>query len=216
MPYSDAIGTILRITGAVQAPGSQIQECDFNFVCTVATGTLDTRSDLLGSVATIWGAYCTATLNQIFTNYGTKASVIYPLPPPAPELNVVSTVGVLMGGPLPTQARPLISWQTANAGRKYRGRNYLPTPDNSLHNPATDAPAAGLLTAMDTFGVAMVNTFSYTIGAKTTTWDLCVAHRSKTLPRVYTFDLVTGHISRRVYATQWKSGGTGRINTIPF
>lgn len=48
--------------------------------------------------------------------------------------------GVITGDPLPPQVSPLISWRTAEVGRRNRGRSYIPAPAEVNQN-------AGVLTA---------------------------------------------------------------------
>ncbi len=218
---TDFTGEIARVTFAVLYPDAQVEECNVNYAVTAATGSQDSRAALGAALNTIWATYCAATLNATSTYYGYKVSIQNSTPPPAPVEVVLNTAGVLTGGPVPSQARPLISWQTLSAGRKYRGRNFLFTPDYSMVKATNGLPATALLAAMATLGVSSLSPQAFIGGGGTTTWNLCIAHRPKkpvppALPGPWTYTQCTTYIARPEFATQWKSGSTGRQNAAPW
>jgi len=216
MPYADAVGNILRYTEAFTNVNSQIQECNVNFVVTAQAGGLDFRTNLQTAVENLWVTYWAATANTAQKLYGSKLSCIWPRPPAAPLTTVRNIPGVQTGGLIPTQVRPLLRWQTALAGRKYRGRMFLPTPDFDFVNQVLNNPTNGLLLAMTALGTGINTIFTYTSGASFTSYTPCIAHRLAGPPVTWTYDLVIGTSNNQNFATQWKSGGTGRVNALPW
>jgi hypothetical protein len=216
MAFQDVNGEIVRCVFAVKQPGPQIQESAICFTPVNIVGAQDSRARLLTLFDNAFSGYFTATANVASMNFGCKAEVIYPHPPPFPILVYTMSNGVLTNALLPTQVRPLITWTTLFAGRKYRGRNFLFTPDSSMSAAATATPAAALTTAMQTLLTAFSAPFVLTGGGNSTSWYPVIAHRPKPPATVWTWDYADPGTYRIVFATQWKSGGTGRINANPW
>lgn len=211
---ADAAGDIVRVSVYALYPdgvgGQQVEQCDTSHLCTAAGGG-DTRQALASSVLGLYFAalgFAMATSSKI---YGAKTSSFNKHPPPLAATFVLNAPG--SGGPnqLPTQVRGLIRWTTAIGGRTGRGRIYVWTPDES-HSDVAGNPDAPFIGAMGTLATALIAPQTI-LG---TTWRLCIAHRDGGGPGVYTADVVTGKSVFDGWATQRRSGETGRINVTPF
>jgi len=125
-----------------------------------------------------------------------------------------ANAGVGTGGAslAPTQVRGLISWYSNLAGRRYRGRTYLPFPPTTAITVDGD-PTAGYVTLMDTVRTILQGPLTFTSGADSTTLALSIYHRKDIPPTAS--DVVSG-VTRNRFATQRRSGAYGRANTPPF
>lgn len=123
-------------------------------------------------------------------------------------------LGVGTGGAnmSPTQVRGLISWYSNLAGRRYRGRTYIPfVPTNGV--TAAGDPLAAYVTIMDAVRAVLQGGFTVTSGAPSTTYVLAIIHRNDN--PLSASDVVLG-VTRNRFATQRRSGAYGRANTPPF
>jgi len=67
------------------------------------------------------------------------------------DIRVIGTLGSIVGEVCPPQAAGLISWRTAQVGRKYRGRTYLPcVPEANQASGLLDNPLQSLYSTLAT------------------------------------------------------------------
>jgi hypothetical protein len=215
MARNDVIGDIARVTLAIQYPDSQVQENNISFVATTVGGG-DSRAALGAAVYTAWLASFITTVSPTTNFYGYKVSLLNITPPPAPKLLVSLHAGLGSTYNMATQARPVLSWQTALAGRSYRGRIFLPTPTIDFIS-APGFPTAAYLALANAFGAAIVPS----LVAGGTTWTMSVVHRTVVSvgpPKVisWTSTPVVNVIARDLFGTQRKSGNYGRENPAPW
>lgn len=206
----DAVGKLVRVTIAATYPDSQVQMNNLGYACTVAGGT-DTRPALGAAVQTIFLANLPAVMAAVSSIYGWRVQTLSPAPP---DLTVsgVNVVAGSVGQPImPTQARPVLKWLTAMAGRRYRGRIYGFTPVNSRIT-STGFPDATLDAAQLALGVALLPA----IVSAGSTWKLSLIHRAAGSPVVYTSTLITNCEVASLFGTQRKSGNYGRENPAPW
>lgn len=65
------------------------------------------------------------------------------------DVRVFGTTGGVIGEVCPPQAAGLISWRTAQVGRKYRGRTYLPcVPENHQASGLLDSTIQSLMSTL--------------------------------------------------------------------
>jgi hypothetical protein len=179
---------------------------------------VDTLSGLDNLAAPIWKALmCTPTIYR-----GSMLRIIRAGAPFAPVVYTGNSgTGTFAGSPGPSQARGLISWQTAFAGRSYRGRTYLPFPGQGA-NTADGLPNNGYLGALSAV-ITMITTNPLVITAsgQTTRLIFGIYHRRAPKPPATTplagtmTDIVAGRRSLQ-WATQMRSGSYGRPNPLPF
>lgn len=148
-----------------------------------------------------------AVLSTSATYRGVAVRRIFPLPPTIEAIaNANLGAGTIAGDPLPKQTAGVVTFRTALAGRKFRGRFYAAFPAESDNNASTlpsNAYVAGLALLGGVF------TLSRTIpnGAGSTTIDPVIWHR-----RTSTFDVITNIVARTIWGTQRRRGDYGRPN----
>jgi hypothetical protein len=134
--------------------------------------------------------------------------------------SVSSTVGagpgLVSGNELPRQVCGLISWKTALAGRKNRGRTYFPFPpvsfDTGLGVPSSTAQ--GLYGAISTLAFDFVS-----LPASGLHFQLSLFHRNfpaGTPPIPSTYDPIVAATQVDKWATQRRRGSYGRANVSPI
>lgn len=215
MARIDVVGDIARVTLALMYPDSQIEENNICFKAGTVGGS-DTRASLGAAVYGQWKASFLLTVSPTTVMHGWKVSILNALPPPAPVFAAPGDVGTGSEYNVPTQTRPILSWQTAQAGRAFRGRLFLPTPTIDFVS-APGFPTAAYLAIANAFGSAVLPN----VGVSGTTWTPVIAHRrviSVGPPKVisWTSDAIIARIARGEFGTQRKSGNYGRTNTEPW
>lgn len=208
---NDTIGSVQRVTIAWMQPDQQVQECNLCYVAT-AVGAGDSRGQLAFSVYTLFKTNWLPQLAPATIMYGWKISSVNAVPAMQPRWNVaVGDVGGAANPVAPTQTRPILRLATAFAGRKYRGRIFLPTPSAAaLAN--TGFPSAANTAAAQALGTALLTPIVQ-VG---TTWQLVIAHRVPKLPASTTTTPVAGALASGLFGTQRRSGNTGRLNPNPW
>lgn len=224
---NDYVGELLRVTQYFTVL-NQIQECNTTYRCSATAGGGSTLGPGAGSLSstlsTAWRTYNTAVNNTGTTYYGTSMRAIATVGSLGWSVNPPNNIlqgfaGALAVQLLPTQCRPLISFNSLLIGRKNRGRIYLPTPDASMLDVATDLWIVVMLNAMNALGTVLAATQILTVGPTTTTWIPVIAHIPKhaLLPTVnFTATDVAGFTRKTRVATQRRSGLYGRSNPPPF
>lgn len=210
MAYIPIVGDILRVTIAATYPDSQVQENNIHFVVTGA-GSTDPRANIGPDIYSMYLSRWLGRIGPSASMYGWKVSVINRTPNDAPVSAVATNVGSGTDPNLSTQTRPVLSWRTATAGRGYRGRLYLFSPQTADISTLA-APVAGMITAAANLGSDLLG---YT-GTAGTTVKLCIAHRHKGPPVTWTTTLVTSAVSRAKFGTIRKSGQYGKPNVGPW
>jgi uncharacterized membrane protein len=119
-------------------------------------------------------------------------------------------VGTVTPPDAPRQSSGIISWFTAFAGRKYRGRQYIPFPPTSVVQ-GDGTPGSGYVTVLTNIATALTGPINISVGARTGTIQLCVYHRS-----TKTYTLILGGVGVTKFATQRRRGSYGRPNISPF
>lgn len=185
------------------------------------TGTpndADTLNGLDNLAAPLWkSAMCTPTVYR-----GSMLRLIRAGSPFAPVVYTGNTgTGTFAGSPGPSQARGLISWQTALAGRSFRGRSYIPFPGQGA-NTADGLPNNGYLAVLTTIiSLITTNPLPITVSGQTARLIFGIYHRKPptppaTIPLAGTItDISAGRRSLQ-WATQKRSGSFGRPNPLPF
>lgn len=205
----DIAGDIVKVTIATTFPTEfQVQMINLSYVCTVAGGS-DTRAALGNALLNQLSGDYVLNMNVNSTLFGYKVSYLNRTPPPAAVTGGTSQPGVLSGTFAPTQCRPLLRWTTQFAGRKYRGRVYMFTPNSTMVGTG-GIPAAAVVTSTNNFAALAVAAFT----SAGSTWHLCIAHRPPP-GGVWSSTQVTGYTDVDIFATQRRSSRFGRVNTIP-
>jgi len=186
------------------------------------TNTLGTGATQVQIAAAVDGAIASplkALMASSAEYLGTKCSKIFPTPRTfATDVFTSTGFGGVAGDPVPRQSRGIVTLTTANAGRSWRGRRYIPFPSETS-NDSDGTPTGPYLTALDTLGTALITTL-VGVGGGGNTCDLepvlakltYVGHVLNSI----TMKSFAGRISRNRWATQRRSGSYGRPNVTPF
>lgn len=212
MAYNDRVGELVRVTLAATYTNNQVEETDYAFTPTV-TGGGDSRAALgagvYGALSAVLPPYLATTTNM----FGWKVSVLNVKPPPAAVSSKTLVAGTdAANAALPTQARPLIRFRTDLGGRTGRGRSYMFTPSAGfLQGDNTVNPA--LVAVLQGFGAFLAA--GITVGG--TAWSFVILNRSAPPPPfTYGFTPVKTAEATNLFATQRRSGDTGRKNADPW
>lgn len=206
----DVLGQIMRVTIAAQYPDAQIEMNNLTYVAT-AVGGADTRALLGVAVRNKFVAQWLPVMSPTSNIYGNRTLQLAPLPAAASTSVANPIVGTGVGNSAPTQARPILRFTTALAGRPYRGRLYLFTPILTC----TDAlayPTAAIRAAVVALGASLQG--ANVVGG--TTWSPCIAHKPSTPGAPWTSTPITGTVDPGMFGTQRRSGNTGRLNPTPW
>jgi hypothetical protein len=158
---------------------------------------------------------------------GSTTQRVWPTPPTvASFLQTARGFGAVTGDPLPKQVSGLIMLRTEFAGRKYRGRMYVPFPGEA-DNDATTKPSAGYQARLVTLGNSLVADVNAGAAPDTSVLQPGLPGRTKTPvpgdPDRFTYPLngtfvpfIDNFGLRTIWATQRRRGDFGRKNVSPF
>lgn len=169
-----------------------------------------------------------AAIATVAVYRGVQTSRIWPLPPTVAENAVTGAgPGVNAGEVLPKQCSGLVGLTTDLAGRKFRGRVFIPFPHEG-NNSATAVPDALYLGFLDSIGNAYSSNYTPGVGPDTSFVKPCLPTRvlragtGPGTPNPPRYDLtggrtlITGYIVRPFWATQRRRGSYGRKNVAPI
>lgn len=128
---------------------------------------------------------------------------------PVTKFSLSGVAGAVAGDPLPKQVAGLISFYSEVAGRRGRGRMFLPFPAES-QNDATSAPTAGYVADVDVIATYFSQSHTLTVGANTVD--------------VYfgnwiggdNVNIYTTHRTHDLWASQRRRGSFGQTYPNPF
>jgi hypothetical protein len=140
----------------------------------------------------------------------TSARRIFPLPLTIEGVsNAGAGAGAIAGDLLPKQVAGIITLRSALAGRRNRGRAYIPFPSETS-NTATATPVAAYIAALAILGVAYTADRTITVGAGSIVLRPVIWRRASSS----SVD-ITSSLARSVWATQRRRGDYGRPNLPP-
>lgn len=204
------VGDIVQVRSYTTVP-NQTAVNRWHYWVTAIGGSPGTDIDLLTSLNTLIAGDMKNQLPANATWKGFMASIINRTPPPVPvQLTTGAGVGTIGVDCVAKQVCPIVSWYTANAGRKYRGRTYWPfMPVNWVDNYG-EVVAAGSVAYDLTAGV-LQNFTAVSNGGRTATVAMVIYHRV-----TGTHDNVVTRLTRATPATQKRRGDYGRPNVSPI
>lgn len=179
---------------------------------TVAVGG-PMQGEIASTLDGIYAPQLKPCLHIAATYRGTDVQRIWPLPPAAPAYEVANQgLGTVAGDGLPSYVCGLYGFVTQRAGRRYRGRTYIPFPGEASSD-ATGRPSGAYQTLASAWGSTLwtQRLVSYGAGARTATLDPILWHRD-----TLTWDVITGGAVRIYWASQRRRGDFGRTNLLPF
>ncbi len=122
--------------------------------------------------------------------------------------------GTVVGTPLPGQVAGVISKRTTQAGRRFRGRTYVPFPSDAFLS-LTGLPSVGYTAllgslALDMFGEDTV------VGAGGTSTFVSLLRASNPATSPNNWEVIIATFSNAKWGTQRRRGSYGRANVLPF
>jgi hypothetical protein len=210
MPQTIVNGALCRLRVACYT-ANQVGINVVHYVAGAIVGASQTDLQAAQAYDTVLAPKYKAVLSAQARYRGCSLQVLTPAPPYIPQISVgFDGVGSVAGDMMAGQVSGIISTQTPLAGRKYRGRVYIPFP-GEVDNDTTGIPVGGYVTAIDQIATILFNPLTVTTGGNQVTLSPVIFHRATNL---YTF--ISGYISRQKWATQRRRGSYGRTNPTPF
>lgn len=200
-------GDIARIR-AYCLQGNQLGLNVLHYVASLPTGSGVTEAEVAGAFNTTTASKYADCLNAQAEYRGASVQNITSVPSSANGYDPVTSVGTVTGDPLPGAVSGIIGLKTAKAGRKYRGRVYIPFPGEA-DNTVAGVPSGGYNGRLNSLAAA-IKGFTVTGVGGTMKFDLVVYHRA-----THTWDNVTTTISRARWATQRRRSDFGAQDTLP-
>lgn len=181
-----------------------------NWVCQSEVGsvTLQEIAEWFDSEAE---AEYKALLSGVASYYGVKTQRFYPAPKTigfvAADNIGVGTAGTAL---LPTQTCGIITTQTPFAGSGFRGRLYIPFPDEADNDNATSLPTAGYKARLAALAAVICVPTTVTVGINSCVLLPYVRHSGS-----HTGEVIDNYAARQKWATQKSRGSYGQPNTYP-
>jgi len=144
--------------------------------------------------------------------FGNKLSFYPPLAPVPITSFAGAGNGTIVSDVLSPQTCGLIKKQTALAGRRGRGRIYLPFPGESVNSPG-GVPSAGYISAAETVRDLMITDLAVTGAGGTADLHAVLVDQSGPAPLAYE---ITSGIVRPKWATQRRRSLINRGDSLPF
>lgn len=146
------------------------------------------------------------------TYRGVGVQRVVPVPPSQESTSAsLPGVGLAAGEPLPGQIAGLLSFKTQFAGRKFRGRLYVPFPSEIQNAPPDATPSPGYITALQNLGTALLQPVQADDTTNFVTLRLGIFHRPTN-----TIDQVLSFVPLSNWATQRRRGAFGAANVPDF
>jgi len=134
-----------------------------------------------------------------------------PMPRSVPVTSVTRDgVGNVAGDLMATQVAGIISFRTAFAGPRFRGRIYLPFPSEAS-NFVDGLPTAGYVVSAGLIAAQIIAPHTVGVTGGTSTLIPILWHRD-----LNTYDDLVAVGARQLWATQRRRGSYGRLNPMPF
>lgn len=142
---------------------------------------------------------------------GVQAQKVFPAPPSVAGLSVLgSSAGTAGPNLLPTQVCGIITKLTAFAGRRFRGRVYMPFPSEEV-NTSAGAPTGPYLVNLAATAALLLAVRTIINGAGSATFTPVLFHR----PPGSTTTALVGTRTNSRWATQRRRGPYGQPNVLP-
>lgn len=179
----------------------------FSFA-SAGTGAV-TLTGIANGFAAALGPLYQGVLSESAEFRGVVVQKIKPLPMGMPALSSLGVLpGLRSGDPLPRQIAGLISFQTAFAGRRMRGRSYIPFPAESDNEPDT-TPSVTYITALSFLAAQLISLVTVTEGANSEQLMPVIFHRDTT-----SVTQILTATANDAWATQRRRGSFGRPNAL--
>lgn len=179
---------------------------------TNSVGTGSTNDAIAAAFDALFAPLYKPILSANVEYLGIRARRIHPTPPDAPVQSTTGRgPGAVVGDTMSRQTCGLLTKRTAKAGRKYRGRVYLPFP-SEVENTSEGIPSVNYINLISALAVAMMQEVSPPpVGGNQSTLSQIVWHETTA-----TWDYVTAMTVRTRWATQRRRSDFGGLNPAPL
>jgi len=177
---------------------------------TGVTAPIPTEQDVANTLDSFMGASLKPLMTSDASWYGAAAQKVFPSVGLEFTSNAHTGAGTAGTNPLPSQTCGLLKLSTFVAGRRQRGRMYVPFPDE-VFNDVTNRPTAAYLVLLNNLGAGLLNPFSVTGvagGTATLSWGMWNGISGF---RGYSFGA-----ARDFWATQRRRSFAGRTDAPPW
>jgi len=183
-----------------------------HYRCSASGGAGVTDQNAVDALSTIFAPLVKAMLSINAAYAGATLQIIRPNLRPTVYSTNSNGIGMVAGDPLPRQAAGLITLRTNEAGRKGRGRKYVPFPSEG-DNANGVGPAPAYMANAATLGAAFVaqRVITAMVG-DTATLVPVIYHRANPIGSPD----VSSYFVRAKWATQRRRGSFGKPNQSPF
>jgi hypothetical protein len=193
----------------------------FYYLCTANGAAPGLDSDAAVNAEASLAPVFKAIMTNNATFRGVTAQIVQPPPlPTAAPSTALAGVGTAGNTALPAQTCGIIHWPTPLAGRRGRGRTYLPFPDNADNpNASPPVPSAAYVGRANAVAAAVIGLISFGLGARSSTVQLALYRRPRphAVPPVsYAVTPMLAGSAEAKWATQRRRGDFGRLNSSPI
>jgi len=188
---------------------NQIGEFVLHYRISAVGAPEPTVTDIAGQVQDTFKDDVIAIISQKATYAGATAQRIWPTRSVRGDYFVPIT-GTGSTSLLPTQTSGLITKFTTLAGRKNRGRSYIPFPGESDSDDNGAFPNTAYKTKLDNIAALIGQQIITAVGGGSVTMDPVIYHRS-----TQTSIALAGAQKRNQWATQRRRGAYGAANIFP-
>lgn len=210
MPTSIVTGAVIEVRPLMTTAG-QLGINVLHYLCTSHTGLGATTQEIANLFNTANAARYKALISVAATFRGIGCRAIFPLPPSVEDFTTALLgVGTVAGDILPLQTCGLVKKASALAGRKNRGRMYIPFPGEA-DSDVNGLPTAGYITRLDSLNGSIFPGQVFIGAAGSSTCSFGVWSRINQL-----FVFTPTAINRTGWATQRRRGSLTKAGVNPF
>jgi len=215
------MATVIELSDSIIArawsvDGDQASVQRFWYDVTSITGTSTTDQIMADQLETTLAPLYKPLLNNIAEWRGVQVQ-IYRDNAIFSEVSSIAHAGVGTGGalPLPRQSSGIISWGSARAGRRFRGRMYIPFPSTTA-DTGDGIPTSAYQVALQTLADAWRQSVFFGSVGSAIQAEPFLKHSPGKTPIPATVTHITTGDANLKWATQRRRGSYGRINSSPI
>lgn len=204
-----AIGNIVQVN-FYHTLSTQVAQVVRHYRISAIGGTPITDSDLADDLESAWAPLIKPAMSNVATWYGVKAQILT-VPLPSSVTDFTNTgVGTSAAQPLAPQVAGLIRLKTGLAGRKNRGRSYIPFP-STLFQGTNGLPTTAYLTVIGAIANMLSSNRVIVVGARSGTAVPVIYHRATG----GSTDIINA-TAFNGFATQRRRSLVNRSDNLPF
>jgi hypothetical protein len=209
MPFSLLQNDVFTVRVACHTPNQVGINTLYYRVTDVAAGNLP-ASEVAEFFTTRFKPLWRECLSSNATFRGTSVQRVEPQPKSIPVPFVNPDPGLFLGDKLPGQVSGIITTQTIFAGRRFRGRLYIPFPSEDA-NSATGLVHPNYVTALDDLADGLGPQIFIVTPSGSGTVRHVLYHRDAD-----SYTDIASYVARDRWATQRRRGHYGALNQPPF